>query len=219
MTGKIKAVLFDLDGTTLYTLPDLRDAVNHALEKNGYPVLTEDQVRRFIGNGLRKLVARALPEDSSQETVQKVLEDLEEFYSVHLADGTRPYEGITELLEQLKREGYLTGAVTNKVEPAAVKLMDTFFPGLIDVTVGEREGIPRKPDPAMVEAALVKLGVAADECVYVGDSDVDVRTAKNSGCVQLSVTWGYRSREELTAAGAERFAESPAEIAEIVLNL
>ncbi len=209
---KIKAVLFDLDGTTLYTLKDLHSALNHALEKNGYAPRTLEQTRLGVGNGLRKLVKRSLPEDSAPEREQKVLSDLNGYYAVHLADETVPYEGIPELLEGLKRDGILVGTVTNKPDVHAGVLMRTCFPGIMDVCVGEREGLPRKPDPALMEAAFRELGVTAEECVYVGDSDVDVEMARNCGCRGVAVTWGYRTREDLLDAGAELLADTPAEL-------
>ena len=207
---RIKAVLFDLDGTTLYTLKDLHSALNHALEKNGFGARTLEQTRLGVGNGLRNLVKRSLPEGFGPEQERQVLADMNEYYAVHLADETVPYEGIPELLDGLKRDEVLVGTVTNKPDAPANRLMEICFPGVMDVCVGEREGVPRKPDPAMMETAFAALGVTAEECVYVGDSDVDVRTAANCGCRGIGVTWGYRTREDLRNAGAELLADTPA---------
>ena len=215
MMGKIKAVLFDLDGTTLYTLPDLQSALNFALQLYGFTPRSREDVRRFIGNGLWNLVKRALPPECAEQT-DEVLAAMKQYYAVHMTDETVPYDGIPDLLRRLKADGYLLGTVSNKTEDAARALMPVYFDGLMDVCVGELEGRPRKPDAGMVKAALDALGVGPEETVYVGDSDVDVQTAANGDCACIAVTWGYRSTEELRKAGACRFAGDPEELYRLI---
>lgn len=214
---KYRLAIFDLDGTLLNTLTDLAGSVNHALEKNGLPLRSIDEVRNFVGNGIRKLIDRAVPENTAVETADKVFSDFKEHYTIHSADSTAPYEGITELLRVLRKDGCLTAVVSNKADFAVKELCKQYFIGLIDVAIGERSGVPRKPSPESVYEVLEALGVSQREAVYIGDSDVDVMTAKNAGLDLIAVDWGFRERELLQKSGAETIVSLPSEIADIIL--
>ena len=207
-----KLAVFDMDGTILDTLEDLKDSTNFALEKCGYPTRTYDEVRRFVGNGIRKLIERAVPEGLTVEQIDRVHEVFTEHYKVHCADKTKAYDGIKPLLEKLRASGVKTAVVSNKAE-----LCQEYFDGLFDYAVGEREGIRRKPAPDSVNEALRVLGMSKSEAVYIGDSDVDFETAKNAELPCISVLWGFRDEEFLREKGATLFVHDPAEIYDIVM--
>lgn len=211
---KPKLVIFDMDGTILDTLEDLRRSTNAALAANGLPGRTMEQIRRFVGNGIAKLIERAVPEGTSPEATAAVLEAFKVHYAAHCADHTHPYAGVPELLARLRADGVLTAVVSNKADFAVQILAKDYFPGLFDLVLGEREGIAKKPAPDMVDTVLRELGVAPDDARYVGDSEVDVATAKNSGVAGVFVTWGFRSAQTLCAAGAAVLAATPEELAE-----
>lgn len=213
-----KAVIFDLDGTLLDTLGDLHAAVNHALRAFGFPERSLDEVRRFIGNGVVKLMQRATPEGTDKETDEKCLEAFREYYLIHMRDMTAPYEGVIPLIESLRSKGIKTAVVSNKLHQAVYELCLDYFPGLIDEAIGVSVEKERKPSPVSVYKAMEKLGVTADECIYIGDSEVDVQTSHNAGVKCIGVTWGYRDREELTKAGVEIICDSCSEIMDIIVN-
>ena len=202
-------ILFDLDGTLLNTLEDLLDATNYALEVCGYPKRTLPELRRFVGNGAENQIRMSLPEGASPEEVQRVLKIYKPYYTEHCQVKTRPYDGIWESLAILK-EKYPIAVVSNKPDAAVKALCGQMFPGIF--ALGEAPDCPRKPAPDMVHKACRAIGV--DTCVYVGDSEVDVRTAKNAGVPCLSVLWGFRDREDIEAAGGQYFCESPAQLTE-----
>ena len=202
-------ILFDLDGTLLNTLEDLLDATNYALEVCGYPKRTLPELRRFVGNGAENQIRMSLPEGASPEEVQRVLKIYKPYYTDHCQVKTRPYDGIWESLAILK-EKYPIAVVSNKPDAAVKALCGQMFPGIF--ALGEAPDCPRKPAPDMVHKACRAIGV--DTCVYVGDSEVDVRTAKNAGVPCLSVLWGFRDREDIEAAGGQYFCESPAQLTE-----
>lgn len=212
----IRAVVFDLDGTLLNTLEDLANATNWALRHNGLPERTIDEVRRFVGNGVRRLIERAVPADTEAALLEQVFADFKTYYVSHCQDCTCLYDGIPEMLEKLKAGGYKMAIVSNKLQAGVDELYEFYFRETIEVAVGEREGIRRKPAPDMVETALKELGVAADEAVYVGDSDVDLQTARNSGLACISVLWGFRDRDFLVEHGATCMVERPAEIVSLL---
>lgn len=197
-----RTIVFDLDGTVLNTLEDLADAVNYALAQNGYPLRTVDEVRRFIGNGIRTLIERAVPANTSKECTDRVYDVFLRQYREHCADKTRPYEGIIELLHRLRAEGYQLAVVSNKADAAVCRLCQNYFDGLFDRVVGEREGIRRKPAPDSVLAVLSELGASPDRAVYIGDSDVDIETARNAGMPCIGVAWGFRGEALLLERGA-----------------
>lgn len=212
-----KLAVFDMDGTILDTLEDLKDSTNFALEKCGYPTRTYDEVRRFVGNGIRKLIERAVPEGLTVEQIDRVHEVFTEHYKVHCADKTKAYDGIKPLLEKLRANGVKTAVVSNKADYGVQELCKEYFDGLFDYAVGEREGIRRKPAPDAVNEALRVLGMSKSEAVYIGDSDVDFETAKNAELPCISVLWGFRDEEFLREKGATLFVHDPAEIYDIVM--
>ena len=214
---KYKLAIFDLDGTILDTLEDLADAVNYALKEQGYPQRTIEEVRRFVGNGIRKLIERAVPDGLTEEEISKVHQTFSAYYQKHCADKTRPYKGILPLLERLREAGCLTAVVSNKADVAVQPLCQQYYDGLFDYAVGEREGIRRKPAPDAVQEVLRRLQVDAGEAVYIGDSEVDIQTAENAELDSIIVTWGFRDKAYLESQGGKRFVDRPEEIEEIVL--
>lgn len=211
-------VIFDLDGTLLNTLEDLMDAVNYGLAKYGYPVRSLEEIRRFLGNGARRLIEQALPDGVENLCADKVLEAFREYYSVHCEDKTCAYEGVADLLKQLKEAGCALAIVSNKLDSAVKKLHEAYFDGYVQAAVGEKEGIRRKPAPDMVENALAMLGSSKSEAVYVGDSDVDIQTAANAGLACISVTWGFRDVDFLKEHGAATTADTPQQVYEIIMS-
>ena len=204
-------ILWDLDGTLLDTLEDLMDGVNYALAKFSLPARTLAEIRAFVGNGARNLLTRAL---EGRADVDEALAAFHEYYDVHCNDKTGPYAGIPEALAKLG-ERYPMAIVTNKPHSAAKPLCDRYFPGLY--ARGEIAGTPRKPAPDSLVAAMQEIGV--DTCIYVGDSEVDVATAKNTGVPCLTVLWGFRDREELEQVGATHFCENTADLVEAVARI
>lgn len=209
---RCKAAIFDLDGTLLNTLGDLCCAVNAELTAREYQPITEEQTRQRVGNGIRNLIVNSLPDGTDSETVDACVADFRDYYDVHLHDRTVPYPGIPALLRALKELGIPVAVLSNKYDPASKRLIEFFFPGLVRLTLGERLGVPRKPDPTSAREALAALGVSADEALYIGDSGVDMQTAKNAGMTAAGVTWGFRSREVLLQNGADVLIDHPAEL-------
>ena len=202
-------IIFDLDGTLLNTLEDLLDATNYALAQCGYPARTLAELRRSVGNGAENQIRMSLPAGTSPEEVQRVLKIYKPYYTEHCQVKTRPYDGILESLAILK-ENYPIAVVSNKPDTAVKSLCAQVFPGIF--ALGETPDCPRKPAPDMVYKACRAIG--ADTCVYVGDSEVDVRTAKNAGVPCLSVLWGFRDRPKIEAAGGCFFCDDPTEMAQ-----
>lgn len=211
-----KAVIFDLDGTLLNTLEDLKNALNYALKQGGYPGLTRDQVRQRVGDGLGKLVERAVPNGVGPGEQAGVLEVFRTYYAQHCREETRPYEGVMEILEKLKKRGVKLAIVSNKADGAVKTLSQEFFPGLIDFAVGEKEGVARKPAPDTVLAALNALELSPREAVYVGDSEVDIATAENAGMEHIIVTWGFREEDFLITKGAKMIAHNQEELMDLL---
>ena len=213
---KYMIAIFDLDGTILNTLEDLADSTNYALKTCGYPERTMDEVRQFVGNGIRKLMERAVPEETPVEEIDRVHETFTAHYKVHCADKTRPYDGIMELLQNLKKDGCKLAVVSNKADYGVQELCKQYFDGVFDFAVGEREGIRKKPAPDSVNEVLKTLGCSRDRAVYIGDSDVDIQTAANAQMDHIIVEWGFRDVPFLIAKGAKVLVEKPEEILEIV---
>ena len=213
---KYKAIIFDLDGTLTDTLEDLYLSTNYALRSCGLPERQLDEVRRFVGNGVRTLIERAVPEDTETMVLEQCFDAFRSHYVIHCHDHTRLYPGVATLLTTLHAKGYRMAVVSNKMQLGVTELARTFFLGVIDVAIGEQPGVPRKPAPDMVQAALNELGVTAEEAVYVGDSDVDLQTAANAGLPCISVLWGFRTREFLIAHGATVMAEKPQNVLALV---
>lgn len=216
---RYKAVIWDLDGTLLDTLQDLTDAVNHSLKTYSLASRTLEEVRAFVGNGIRILIERAVPAGTDPDTVEAVFEEFRTYYAVHCNDKTAPYAGIPELLADFARAGVKMAIVSNKADFAVQDLARQYFGDVVPVAVGAREDMPKKPAPDMVEYALTQLGVAKADAVYVGDSEVDVITAKNTGMDCLSVSWGFRSVETLQDAGATRIIHTPQELKKATIGM
>ncbi len=208
---KYQALIFDLDGTLLDTLDDLWDSVNAVLAKYGYPLKTRDEVCAAVGNGIAILIARVLPAGREDPAFDRVLADFKAYYGEHCEDKTAPYAGIPEMLAELKAAGVKMAIVSNKADFAVKQLAKAWFGDVIKVAIGENEaaGIRKKPAPDTVDLALRELGLTREDAAYVGDSEVDVQTAQNAGMPCLSVTWGFRSRETLLAAGADHLLDTP----------
>lgn len=209
-----KTYIFDLDGTLLDTLGDLAASVNYALRMHRMPEHSIDDVRRFVGNGVWKLMERAIPEGAENSDFEVTFATFRQHYMAHSLDTTKPYEGIPETLEALKAKGCHLAVVSNKMMAATQDLCRHFFPDTIEVAIGENEaaGIRKKPAPDTVFEALRQLGVGQEGAVYVGDSDVDIETARNSGLPCISVLWGFRDRDFLLQHGAKTLISSPSEL-------
>lgn len=204
--------IFDLDGTLLDTLGDLAQSTNHALREMGMPERSLAEIRQFVGNGVRKLIERAVPEGTPYDVTEQTLAVFKMHYIDHGLDTTKPYEGIPEMLAELKGRGMNIAVVSNKFYDATQQLCRHFFPDTVSVAIGEREGINKKPAPDTVLEALRQLGVPADGAVYIGDSDVDIKTAENCGMPCISVLWGFRDKDFLIEHGGKTFVETPREI-------
>ena len=213
-----KAIIWDLDGTLLDTLQDLSDAVNHSLETYGLPKRSREEIRAIVGRGIRHLVENAVPADTDPHRVDQVFEEFCTYYAAHSADATAPYEGIPALLSELSLAGVKMAIVSNKADFAVQDLAKQYFGQVIPLAVGAREDMPKKPAPDMVEYTLRRLGVTKAEAAYVGDSEVDVLTARNAGMDCLAVCWGFRSTRTLQDEGAERIFATPQELKKAVLE-
>lgn len=213
---KKTSLIFDLDGTLLDTIGDLTDSTNYALEKFGFPQRTTEEVRSFVGNGLKMLIFRALPAGTDDATIEAVLLQMKMHYTENYHNKTVPYSGVSELLARLHEDGYPMAIVSNKADSVVSLLRTLYFDGLIPVAVGETEQISRKPAPDMVWEGLRRLGTQRDSAVYIGDSEVDIRTADNAGLPCLSVSWGFRTAQQLQAAGARLIVHSPQELYTVI---
>ena len=211
-----RAVLFDMDGTVLDTLEDLYRAVNRSLEEFSLPTVNRERVRAGLGNGAAHLIDFCVPEDCPEARRQQVLAWYKPWYDAHCRIATRPYPGIVPLMERLREKGVKLAIISNKPDPAVRELAEAFFPGLLETAVGESERVKRKPDPSAVLTAAERMGLAVSDCVYVGDSEVDVQTARNAGMDGIFVSWGFRTRQQLIAAGADRIADSAQELEQLL---
>ncbi len=211
--NKYDTVIFDLDGTLLNTLDDLMIAVNYVLAKYGYPIHTKEAIRTFVGNGVRHLIARAVPKGEDNPDFEACLADYRTYYESHTMEHTKPYDGVMDLIETLRDRGYKLAVVSNKQDAATKILCAECFP-LIPFAMGEMEsrGIRRKPHPDMVLETIRQLDSVKERCCYIGDSEVDIATAKNTGIDCISVTWGFRTAEELRESGAVCLANNVDEV-------
>ena len=212
----MKAIIFDLDGTLLDTLEDLKNAVNAALEHYKMPRRSLDEVRSFVGNGLRNLMIRAVPDGEENPKFEEALSFLKDYYAVHCKDNTGPYPGIMEMLDELKERGITMAIVSNKIDSAVKELDKEYFNGYMSAAIGEMEGVARKPAPDTVLKALEECNLKPEDAIYVGDSDVDIATAKNTGIPCISVSWGFRDTAFLKEHGATQIIDNPAELLELV---
>ena len=206
---KYQLAIFDLDGTLLNTLEDLADSTNYIMRSFGYPERTLAEVRSFVGNGIRKLLERSAPKGRSAEEIDRMFEQFKEHYGAHCAEKTKPYDGVMELLNALKKQGVKLAVVSNKADYAVKALCEQYFAGIFDEAVGERAGIARKPAPDTVHEVLKNLQIEKAQAVYIGDSEVDVQTARNAEMDCIAVDWGFRDKEVLEEAGAETIISSP----------
>lgn len=211
---KVTTVLFDLDGTLLDTLDDMADALNRTMDRFSLPHRTRQEVRSFVGNGARRLIELAAGSDNP--ALEDILADYKADYDENYLIKTAPYPGVMELLDTLRKKGCRLGIVSNKPDSTVQQLGEALFQGKADICVGEKTGIRRKPAPDTVLSAMESLGARPEETVYVGDSEVDIMTAKAANVPCISVTWGFRDRDVLEAAGAEQFADSCAELLSLI---
>jgi len=213
---KIKAVFFDMDGTIVNSMLDLAACTNEAMERHGFPAKPPENYTKYAGNGIYVMIQRALaPAEVSDEKLKEIRNDFFEIYMDKCTVNTTAYKGVPELVSALKEKGIKVGCITNKVEPIAFKIIDHFFGGM-DVVYGQVDGVPNKPDPLLTLKALDELNIKPQECLFVGDSDVDMQTAINSGCVGVGVLWGFRDEAELRANGAKFIVSEASEILEII---
>ena len=212
-------VIFDLDGTLLNTLDDLTDAGNWVCRNHGWPTHTTEEFKQFVGNGLAKMVERFAPTDwKTPDKVQELLNELMPYYNEHKADKTAPYAGMTQVLEQLKAAGVTVAVLTNKAHELAGPVVESYYPGLVPTVQGAIPGAPTKPDPTLLHQLMEQIGADRDKTLFVGDSNVDIRTAKNGGLISCGVLWGFRSRRELETEGADHIVETPEELADLILK-
>ena len=214
---RYETVIFDLDGTLLDTLGDLCDSTNFALTEFGYPERSIDEVRAFVGNGIGKLIERALPRGLMNPDYAKVLDAFKAHYAENCNNKTCAYEGVLPLLARLKAENVKLAVVSNKVDSAVKVLCKRYFPKYIQIAIGERQGISRKPSPDSVFAAIEMLGAKKESTVYIGDSEVDVETAKNAGVDLVAVSWGFRDRELLASLGDFAIADPAEEVLKLLI--
>lgn len=214
----IKLLIFDLDGTLLNTLEDLTDSTNYALKKFNFPQRTINEVRNFVGNGVAKLIERAIPNGRENENFEDCLEVFKQNYAENMNNKTSPYEGIMDLLKELKSKNYKIAVVSNKFDLAVKGLCARYFADLVDIAIGENEkaGIKKKPAPDTVNQVLKNFNISNEEAIYIGDSEVDIMTAKNSNMDCISVTWGFKDKEFLIANDAKIIVNSPDEIISIL---
>ena len=213
---KFKTIIFDLDGTLLDTLGDLSSSVNYALRQHGLPERSKAEVWRFLGNGMRWLIEQCVAEGTDEKTTEAVMRDFRQYYLEHSLDETAPYDGIGELLHQLRDMNVQTAIVSNKLDPAVKELHQHFFSDTIRIAIGESPSIRRKPAPDMVDECIRLLGCDRQTCLYVGDSEVDLLTARNASLPCCSVSWGFRDREQLIKAGATTIIDKPEELIGVI---
>lgn len=212
-------VIFDLDGTLLNTIDDLADAGNWVCRNHGWPTHTVEEYRYYVGNGMAKLAERFAPEDwRTPEKVQAILEEFMPYYDAHKADKTAPYPGLAAALARLMEAGVSMAVLTNKADSLAGAVVEGYYPGVFPIVQGALPGYPTKPDPTLLHKLMERMGAAVEDTLFVGDSNVDIRTAKNGGLTSCGVLWGFRTRQELEAGGADFLAETAEELAELILK-
>jgi phosphoglycolate phosphatase len=215
---KYKAVIYDLDGTLLYTLDDLRNSVNYALEKFGHPLRTTDEIRLFIGNGVAVLMRRSAPAHCTDEEVKEMLDVFREHYLKHMYDNTRAYDGVLQMMKDIHDAGILSAIVSNKLDPAVKELDKLFFNGLTTTAIGAPPEA-KKPDPTSVYMCMDTLGIRPSEAIYVGDTDVDIETAHNAGIKCIGVSWGFRGRKFLEDYKCDYIIDKPEELLPLLKSL
>ena len=212
MLSDKKLYIFDMDGTILNTIDDIAGAINYVLDIHGYPRHTVDEVKSFVGNGLKRALELSLPDGVAGDVLNQLFTELVAYYNEHSNIMTRPYEGIVEVIHKLREQGKIVAVVSNKRVEAVRDLCDIYFAGCFDMALGDQDGIARKPAPDMTNMVIEHYGILKDKCVYIGDSDVDLMTARNTEIDCIAVTWGFRTREFLVEHGAEIIVDSPWEL-------
>lgn len=213
---KYDTVIFDLDGTLLYTLESLQDSTNYALLKFGFPSRNIEEIKTFVGNGVEKLIKRALPINHTQQEFDLVFGEFKTHYQKTMYSKTRPYENVLELLKTLKENNIKCAVVSNKYDNAVKELCEKYFPNLIDITLGENETIPKKPSPIGVQEVIKLLN--SKSSIYIGDSEVDIQTAQNANIQSISVSWGYKSIDFLKKHNAQKIVNTPKELLSLILE-
>jgi phosphoglycolate phosphatase len=218
MRKKYRCVIFDLDGTLVNTIADIAASMNHALQKLGYPLHSEDEYLKLVGNGLRNLAYKALPEDArDDETVERAYTEDVAYYREHPADYSKVYPGVRELTAYLNEKRVKLAVLSNKAEAISQEIIGKLFPlETFDIVQGERSGVPRKPDPASTWDILAELDVANKDAIFLGDSEVDIQTAHNAECADVGASWGFRGRVALEKAGADRIIDEPFDLLDIM---
>lgn len=209
---KYKAIIFDLDGTLLDTSADLSNAVNFVLKKYNLPQRSNSDVIAFTGNGIYELVKKSIEQSIDDNKFNCIMNDFKDYYAMHSMDNTKPYDGIYELLTELSKLKYKLAIVSNKIDSATKSLCERFFEKYIQVAIGDTPGVQKKPQSGTLDLALKELGVSREECVYIGDSEVDALTAKNASMKLIAVSWGFRSKEFLQSLNVENIADTPQDI-------
>ena len=212
----IKTIIFDLDGTLLYSLEDLKDSVNFVMKKHGFREYTIDEVREAIGNGVRLLMERILPKDIDKNLFEECLSEFKENYSKNMYNKTKPYDGVLDMLKALREEGYKIAVLSNKFDSAVKELSSKYFGELVDLAVGQKEGVKEKPSPLGIQEIAKELDTDVETCIMVGDSEVDIQTANNAGIDCISVTWGYKNIDFLYDNGATKLVYAPKDILELL---
>ena len=213
-----KHVIFDLDGTLLNTIDDLADTGNHVCTLHGWPTHTVAEFKLMVGNGIPKLVERFAPQGTSQEVLDHAFQEFMDWYGVHKEDKTAPYAGMPEVTKALREAGVSIAVLSNKADVMAGPVVEHYYPGIFPVVQGALPGLPTKPDPTLLHKLMDRLGATQEDTLFVGDSNVDIRTAKNGGLTGCGVLWGFRSREELEAAGADVIVSTPQELLDLILK-
>lgn len=204
--------IFDMDGTILNTIDDIAGAINYVLDIHGYPRRTVDEVKSFVGNGLKRALELSLPDGVAGDVLNQLFTELVAYYNEHSNIMTRPYKGIVEVIHKLREQGKIVAVVSNKRVEAVRDLCDIYFEGCFDMALGDQDGIARKPAPDMTNMVIEHYGILRDKCVYIGDSDVDLMTARNTEIDCIAVTWGFRTREFLVEHGATMIIDRPEEL-------
>lgn len=213
-----KHVIFDLDGTLLNTIDDLADTGNHVCSLHGWPTHTVDEFKLMVGNGIPKLVERFAPQGTDKETLDQAYGEFMDWYGVHKEDKTAPYAGMPEVAKALREAGVSIAVLSNKADVMAGPVVEHYYPGIFPVVQGALPGLPTKPDPTLLHKLMDRLGATREDTLFVGDSNVDIRTAKNGGLTGCGVLWGFRSREELETAGADVIVSTPQELLDLILK-
>lgn len=212
-------VIFDLDGTLLNTIDDLADAGNWVCANHGWPTHSVEEYKRYVGNGMAKLAARFVPEDwRTPEKLKQVLNEFMPYYDAHKADKTSAYAGMPEAVAEMKKAGVSMAVLTNKADELAASVVDHYYPGLFPIVQGALAGMPTKPDPTLLRKLMERMGATTENTLFVGDSNVDIRTAKNGGLTSCGVLWGFRTRQELVEEGADHLVDTPEQLARFILE-